>query len=31
MIRRPSSSSDERLRHIFQGERGLPFKKTEEL
>ncbi len=31
MIRRPSSSSDKRLRQLFQGERGLPFKKTEEL
>ena len=31
IIRRPSSSSDQRLRKLFNGERGLPFKKTEEL
>ena len=31
IIRRPSSSSDKRLRKLFHGERGLPFKKTEEL
>ena len=31
IIRRPSSSSDRRLRKLFGGERGLPFKKTEEL
>jgi hypothetical protein len=31
IIRRPSSSSDKRLRELFNGERGLPFKKTEEL
>jgi hypothetical protein len=31
IIRRPASSSDERLRKLYQGERGLPFKKTEEL
>ena len=31
IIRRPSSSSDRRLRKLFDGERGLPFKKTEEL
>ncbi|GDY23134.1 hypothetical protein LBMAG56_44810 [Verrucomicrobiota bacterium] len=31
IIRRPSSSSDRRLRKLFSGERGLPFKKTEEL
>jgi len=31
IIRRPSSSSDKRLRALFNGERGLPFKKTEEL
>jgi len=31
IIRRPSSSSDRRLRRLFNGERGLPFKKTEEL
>ena len=31
IIRRPSSSSDRRLRQLFNGERGLPFKKTEEL
>ena len=30
-IRRPTSSSDRRLRKLFSGERGLPFKKTEEL
>lgn len=30
-IRRPTSSSDKRLRKLFNGERGLPFKKTEEL
>jgi hypothetical protein len=30
-IRRPSSSSDKRLRALFHGERGLPFKKSEEL
>lgn len=30
-IRRPSSSSDRRLRKLFQGERGFPLKKTEEL
>ena len=30
-IRRPSSSSDRRLRKLFRGERGLPFKKTEDL
>ena len=30
-IRRPTSSSDERLRKLFKGERGLPFKKTKEL
>jgi hypothetical protein len=29
--RRPSSSSDRRLRKLFNSERGLPFKKTEEL
>ena len=26
-----ASSSDHRLRRLFNGERGLPFKKTEEL
>lgn len=31
VIRRPSSSSDARLRKLYNGERGLPFKKTEEL
>ncbi len=31
IIRRPSSSSDRRLRKLFRGERGLPFKKTGEL
>lgn len=31
IIRRPSSSSDRRLRKLFDGERGLPFKKAEEL
>ena len=31
IIRRPTSSSDKRLRRLFNGERGLPFKKTEEL
>jgi len=31
IIRRAGSSSDERLRKLFNGERGLPFKPTEEL
>jgi hypothetical protein len=31
VIRRPSSSNDQRLRKLFNGERGLPFKRTEEL
>jgi hypothetical protein len=31
IIRRPDSSSDERLRKLFNGERGLPFKPTKEL
>lgn len=31
IIRRSSSSSDRRLRKLFKGERGLPFKETEEL
>jgi hypothetical protein len=31
VIRREWSSSDKRLRAQFNGERGLPFKKTEEL
>ena len=31
IIRRPSSSSDKRLRKLFGGERGLPFRKTEDL
>jgi hypothetical protein len=29
--RRSASSSDRRLRQQFNGERGLPFRKTEEL
>ena len=31
IIRRPSGSSDKRLRKLYRGERGLPFKKTEDL
>jgi hypothetical protein len=31
VIRRPSSSSDRRLRALHRGERGLPFKPKEEL
>ena len=31
IIRRPSSSSDRRLRQLYNGERGLPFKRTEDL
>jgi len=31
IIRRQSSSSDRRLRKLFEGERGLPFTPTEEL
>ena len=31
IIRRPASSSDQRLRRLFNGERGLPFKKAGEL
>ncbi len=31
IIRRPSSSSDRRLHQLYGGERGLPFKKTNEL
>ena len=31
IIRRPASSRDKRLRKLYRGERGLPFKKTEEL
>jgi hypothetical protein len=31
VIRRPSSSSDSRLRKLYRGERGLPFKKLDEL
>lgn len=31
IIRRPDSSSDRRLRALYQGERGLLLKKTEEL
>lgn len=30
IIRRPCRSSDTRLRTLFNGERGLPFKKTQE-
>ncbi len=30
-IRRASSSSDKRLRQLFNGERGLPFTPTEKL
>lgn len=31
VIRRPSGSSDARLRKLYNGERGLPFKRSEEL
>jgi hypothetical protein len=31
IIRRPSSSSDRRLRQLYNGERGLPFRRTEDL
>ena len=31
IIRRPSSSSDRRLRRLYNGERSRPFKRTEEL
>jgi hypothetical protein len=31
VIRRASSSSDRRLRRLFEGERGLPFTKTGDL
>ena len=31
IIRRQRSSSDRRLRKLYNGERGQPFKKTEEL
>ncbi len=31
IIRRQSSSSDPRLRKLFNGERGLPFRKTDHL
>ena len=31
IIRRDSSSSDKRLRKLFNGERGLPFTPTEKL
>jgi hypothetical protein len=31
IIRRQRSSSDRRLRELFKGQRGLPFRKTEEL
>ena len=31
IIRRESSSSDKRLRKLFNGERGLPFTPTEKL
>lgn len=30
-IQRPASSSDRRLRRLYQGNRGLPFKPTSEL
>jgi len=30
IIRRPAGSNDRRLRKLFQGERGLPFKKAED-
>ena len=30
-IRRPEGADDVRLQRLFNGERGLPFKKTEEL
>ncbi len=31
VIRRQSSSKDRRLKHLFEGERGLPFTPTEKL
>ncbi len=31
VIRRSSSSSDQRLRELYHSQRGLPFKKTQEL
>ena len=31
VIRRSSNSSDQRLRELYDSQRGLPFKKTEEL
>jgi hypothetical protein len=31
VLRRPSSSSDRRLRKLFNGQRGLPFTPTEKL
>ena len=31
VVRRPRSSSDRRLRKLFNGQRGLPFTPTEEL
>jgi len=31
VVRRPSSSSDRRLRKLFNGQRGLPFTPTEKL
>ena len=31
IIRRKSGPDDDRLKKLFNGERGLPFKKTEEL
>jgi hypothetical protein len=31
VIRRSSSSSDRRLRELYDGQRGMPFKKAEEL
>jgi hypothetical protein len=30
IIRRPDSSSDPRLHKLYQGQRGLPFKKTDD-
>jgi len=31
IIRRPNGSKDARLRNLYNGERGLPFKTSEEL
>lgn len=31
VLRRTASSSDRRLRRLFDGERGLPFRRTEDL